>query len=75
MKGFSEEKKKTCGSTALKHCETEILFSNLREIQYYQSIAIRDMQDGYPSASNFGRDWKRAKLLEIFLSMIDLGQP
>ena len=64
--------KRTRGSTAQKQCLTEdlILFSNLREILPIQGNL---RCTGHLLGPNFGRDWNRANLLEIPLSMIDSG--
>ena len=66
--------KDTRGSTALKLCITEdlILFSNLREML---PIQVNLRYTGHLLGPNFGRDWNRANLLEILLSMIDSGYP
>ena len=64
--------KRTRGSTALKQCLTEdlFLFSNLREIIPIQGNL---RYTGHLLEPNFGRDWNRANLLEILLSIIDSG--
>ena len=64
--------KRTLGSTALKQCLTEdlILFSNLREMLPIQGNL---RYTGHLLGPNFGRDWNRANLLEIPLSMMDSG--
>ena len=58
------------GSTVLKQCLTEdlIVFSNLREILPIQG-SLR--YTGRLLEPNFGKDWNRANLLKIPLSMID----
>ena len=64
--------KKTRGSTALKQCLIEdlSLFSNLREILPIQGN-LRYTR--HLLGPNIERDWNRANLLEILLSMIDSG--
>ena len=62
--------KRSRGSTALKQYLTEdlILFSNLREILPIQGNL---RYTGHLLGPNFGRDWNRANLLEIHLSMMN----
>ena len=69
---FFRVEKRTRGSTTQKQCLTEdlILFLNKREILPIQGNLRYTLHLLGP---NFGRNWNRANLLEILLSMIDPG--